>query len=237
MTTPEALVAPKRTRKPAIERARTRYTNPHAPYAYPDLPAPADAAFTYYCIYLGYVDGTFLKGPHPAFVKDCTTGIVDSEKNPLQRPKFEQATTPAQQYLLENLKPNLAKDKEGNPLQLPARRWTLVENKNESYYEDPRIAAQAARPFVRKIALYCPLSEFGDSGALEDHGAYLGADAEVPEDHDEPTGACPRCAGRWEKQARALKKISELHAQHNVPLNPALLARTQSMALQTAGRA
>lgn len=216
-------------RKTAIDRAREKFENPAAPYDYPELPQAADEAFTFYAVYLGMNDGTFFKGPHPAFVKEESQTIVD-ETNPFQDPGFRMATTPQQQAILEKLRPNLLKDDKGREIVMPARKWVLVANKNQSYYEDPRVAAKTASPFVRKVTLYCPLNEpISGSGIREDHGAYPGINADVPDDYDDELGRCPKCAGNVERQQRALKQIANLHEDAKVPMN-------ESLALRMAGK-
>ena len=208
------------TRKSPLERAHARYEeDPHAEYEYPALPQASDKAFNFYAVYLAYPDGVIQKGPHPAFVEECQQTIVDDEKNPFIKPEFEVATTLQQQSILERLRPKVAKDEEGNPIQIPARRWRYVADKNQVFFEDPRVTAKSAHPFVRKISLYCPLKEVGPSGALEDHGAYLGLNAIVDEDHDGELGMCERCANDPERQHRALKQIAELydHAKQTPP--------------------
>ncbi len=218
------------TRRKPIERARARYgENPHAEYEYPELPQAADPAFNFYAVYLAYPDGSILKGPHPSFLEDCTQTIVADEANPFLDPGFDIATNAQQQAILENLRPALAKDEDGRPLTLPARRWRNVADNNVTYFEDPRVTAKKADPFVRRITLYCPLKETGPSGALEDHGAYLGINAEVPEDHDAPLGVCERCASDPDRQQRALVQMAELfdaaRQPRPAPLNEKLLGK------------
>jgi len=207
------------TRKSPLERARTRYQeDAHAEYEYPALPQAADPAYNFYAVYLAYPDGVILKGPHPAFVEDCTQSIVADEDNPFVKHDIEVATNAQQQAILENLRPATAKDDDGNAITLPTRRWRYVADKNQTFFEDPRVTAKKAAPFVRKISLYCPLKETGPSGALEDHGAYLAADAVVPDDHDSPLGMCERCAADPDRQHRAIKQIVELYEFANQTL-------------------
>lgn len=221
-----AMATATKKRPAAIDRARNRYKdNPHAPYEYPDLPAPSDAALAYYCVYLAYPDGTFPKGPHPAFCRERQATIVDSEAKPFIDPGFTMATTIQQQNILENLRPAVAKDQDGNPIQIPAREWILQVDKNQRYYEDPRIAAKSAAPFVRKIELYCPVKDAVSGGALEDHGPYLGTNAEVADDFDGVLGVCEKCAGDHARTTRALRAIKDLHESASQPMSEALARR------------
>lgn len=217
-------------RRKAIDRARAKYeTDPKGPFTYPALPQAADPAYNYWCVYLAYPDGTVLQGPHPAFpIENVLEAIVKDDRHPFKDPGFIKALTEQQQYLLEHLQPDVVTDKNGRPVTQPTRWWQLVENANQRYTEDPRVAVRSASPFVRKITLYCPLTESGPSGAKEDHGAYDGVGATVDEDFDGELGACPKCAKHPERQIRALTKIFEQYqsaAAKKVPMNPALQQR------------